>query len=255
MAIESSIMSSLDELRAIHTQRIADERASFAAERRAVIEARQRTEDAQRALAEAKIRDAREAQLRLEQARVAAEREARMKLEAEDAAVRTRFAAELLAERQQQELELRRAEVAKQRPKWMVAVTTLAVAAGLGLGYFGYQRSIEADASAKQRAIAEQQKQEAKRQAAAATVELAAIETKLDTIHGRLDEAVKELALDDKEADRERARKAIAAAQRAEAEERQNILDLKRKKEHDDRIHGLHQENCVGTSLGCMPAK
>ena len=245
-------MTSLDELRAIHSQRIADERATFEAERMAVVENRRRAELAQRAAAEAQLRAEREAQIRLEEARAAAEREARMKLEATDAAERTRYAAELDAQRQAQEMALRREEIAKKRPRWMLAVTAIAVAAGITLAYFAVQSSRDADEASHKRVIAEQEKDKARQVAEAADDQLAVIENDLDTVHAKLEKALQVLATADKEAERIRARQAVAAAQAGEAAERRRLEDFKAKKMHDDRVGGLHNENCVDTPTGCI---
>lgn len=245
-------MTSLDELRAIHSQRIADERATFEAERMAVVESRRRAEVVQRAAAEAQLREERDAQIRLEEARVAVEREARMKLEAMDAAERTRYAAELDARRQAQEMELRREEVAKKRPRWMIVVTTIAVAAGITLGYFAVQSSRDADEASQKRAIAEQQKEQARQVAQAAEGQLAVIESNLDTVHTKLERALALLATADKEADWTRAKQAVAAARAEEAAERRRLEDWKAKKLLDEKRKGLHNEGCVDTPTGCV---
>jgi hypothetical protein len=252
MPVESSIMTSLDELRAIHSQRIADERATFEAERMAVVESRRRAELAQRAAAETQLREEREAQIRLEEARAAAEREARMKLEATDAAERTRYAAELDAQRQVQEMELRREEVAKKRPRWMLAVTAIAIAAGITLGYFAVQSSRDADEASHKRAIAEQEKEQARHVAQAADDQLAVIEKDLDTVHAKLEKAQAELLVDETEASRLRAKQAVDAARAEEAAERRRLADYNAKKAADERHNGLHNENCVGTATACI---
>ena len=245
-------MTSLDELRAIHSQRIADERATFEAERMAIVENRRRGELEQAAAAAAKLREERDAQIRIEEARVAAEREARMKLEAMEVAERTRYAAELDARRQAQELELRRAEVAKKRPRWMLAVTTIAVAAGIALGYFAVQSSRDADVASQKRAIAEQEKGQARRDAQAAEARVAVIVKDLDSVHAKLEQANAVLTTADKEADGIRVKQAAAAAQAEEAAQRRRLDDQNAKKLHDIRVGGLHNEGCVGTATGCI---
>ena len=57
---------------------------------------------------------------RIEDAKIAAEREAWLRVEAASAAERARHAIALEEHRIAQELELRRAEVAKTRPTWML---------------------------------------------------------------------------------------------------------------------------------------
>jgi len=143
-------------------------------------------------------------------------------------------------------------EVAKKRPRWMIVVTTIAVAAGITLGYFAVQSSREADEASQKRAIAEQQKDQARQVAQAAEDQLAVIEHNLDTVHTKLEQALALLATADKEADRIRAKQAVAAAQAEEAAERRRLEDFKAKKLLDERRGGLHNEKCVDTATGCI---
>jgi len=79
------------------------------------------------------VRAERDEVLRIETARENAEREARMRVESAEAMERNRVQAALEQQRLQQEMELRRAEVAKKRPTWMLAVTGVALVAAIGL--------------------------------------------------------------------------------------------------------------------------
>jgi len=252
MRIESSIMSSLSELKAIHHERIADEQASFERARMAEIEARRAAEDAVRAAADAKLREEREARVRIEEARVAAEREARLKLEAAEAGARARYAAELEQQRQLQETELRRAEIAKQRPKWMIAVTGVAIAAGLALGAFAIQSARDAAAARDQQAIADHEKQVAKDQAAQARIELEGLEKTMDASDAKLVALTKSLQLAQNDADRARIKHEIDEQNKKAAADRRRLDDIAAKKWKHDRDHPLDQSNCVDTPLGCL---
>jgi len=252
MRIESSIMSSLSELRAIHHQRLEDERTSFERDRQAEVEARRAAEETARAAADARVKEERDTLLRIEEARVAAEREARLKLEAAQASERARHVAELEAQRQQQEMELRRAEIAKKRPKWMVAVTGLAVCAGVGLGYLAIQSAREADAASQKRQIAETQKEQARRDAAESRAQLAIIEKSLDDTSAKLDGLTKALGIAQTDADRRKLSDQIAAERKKEADDRQRIIDWKKKQDDIDRHNGLHNDGCLGTAVGCL---
>ncbi|MEO8554595.1 MAG: hypothetical protein ABI678_31680, partial [Kofleriaceae bacterium] len=190
--------------------------------------------------------------LRLEEARVAAEREGRLKLEAADAAERARHVAELETRRQEQELELRRAEIAKKRPRWMVAVTGLAVCAGLGLGYLAIQSAREADAASEKRKVAEALKEQAKRDAAESRAQLAIIEHSLDDTSTKLDALTHALAIAQTDADRTRLSAQIAAAHKKEADDRQRIIDWKKHQDEVDRHNGLHNDGCLDTAVGCL---
>lgn len=252
MRIESSIMSSLSELKAIHHQRIADEQASFERDRIAELEARRAAEEAIRAAADAKLRDEREAQIRIEEARVAAEREARLKLEAAEAAQRARFAAELEQHRQLQEAELRRAEIAKQRPKWMIAVTGVAIAAGLVLGYMAFESAREAELAAQKQRTAEHDKQVARDQAAQAATELAGLVASLDSSDAKLAELTRSLQTAQNDADRDRIRRQIAEQNKIDADNRRRVDDAKAKKWKHDRDTVIDQSKCLKNPLDCI---
>src|SRR5262249_42633942 len=141
---EPSVLASLHELKAIEEQRIADERAVVERARADELEARRAAEQARVDAEEARLRAERDERIRIEEARVAAEREARLRVEAHEASERARHQAELDHHRLEQEMELRRAEVAKKRPTWMLAVTGLAVCGGIALAVFAYERAQQA---------------------------------------------------------------------------------------------------------------
>jgi hypothetical protein len=252
MRIESSIMSSLSELKAIHHERIADEQASFERARMAEIEARRSAEEAVRAAEAAKLREERDAQVRIEEARVAAEREARLKLEAAEASQRARYAAELEQQRQLQETELRRAEIAKQRPKWMIAVTGVAIAAGLALGVFAIQSAREAEAARAKQVIAEHEKQLAHEQAAQARIELEGLEKAMDSSDAKLGELTRSLQVAQNDADRLRIKHQIDEQNKIAADNRKRIDDINAKKWKHDRDQTIDQKNCLDTPLGCL---
>ncbi|MEJ7602091.1 MAG: hypothetical protein WKG01_29610 [Kofleriaceae bacterium] len=124
---EGSLLSSLSELKAIEEQRIAEERTARAreiAERAASAEA---AAQQQRDDVAAELAAERDATLAAARERYEAEREARIRVELAEAAERTRHQAQLLAQRQAEELALAREQVAKQRPTWMIAVTAVAL--------------------------------------------------------------------------------------------------------------------------------
>ena len=109
---------------------------------------------------------------RIEQARVDAEREARMRVEAAEAAERMRLQAAIEQQRMQEENELRRAEIAKKRPTWMLAVTGFALVATLGFGYFAYERNEARQEAERARIAADNDKRQAQDDAAQSRAEL-----------------------------------------------------------------------------------
>jgi colicin import membrane protein len=155
---------SLRELRQIEENRVQEEERAVKSAEEARRFAAEEAERRRREAEEAKLREERDAQLQIEQAREGAEREARMRVESAEAA-------ELEASRLQQEMELRRAEVAKTRPTWMLAVTIIAAIAviiAIPVAFWALggkdeakeeQAKVEAEAKAKVEA-AEKEKRE-----------------------------------------------------------------------------------------------
>jgi len=133
---ENSVLFSLRELRQIEENRVAEEEQAARSAEEARQAAQAAAERRRREEEEAKVRAERDAQLAIETARENAEREARMRVESAEATERQRQQAALEQQRLQQEMELRRAEVAKKRPTWMLAVTDFKLRFyGSALGY------------------------------------------------------------------------------------------------------------------------
>jgi hypothetical protein len=256
MRIESSIITSLSELRAIEQQRIADERAAIERERTAEIEARRAAEQARIDAEQRRLREEREAIMRVEQARVDAEREARMRVEAADAAERARLQAAIEQQRMAEELELRRAEIAKKRPTWMLVVTGMALVATIALGWYAVERAGERDIADQARIAADNEKREAQRMAQQAREELDRLALEMDAQDARLVAAQKALIGAQTKADREAAAALIAAAnrERAEIKRHQDEINFKLwKKKRGEKV--IVTEECKANPLapGCLP--
>ncbi|MBX3161403.1 MAG: hypothetical protein KF773_35910 [Deltaproteobacteria bacterium] len=142
---EGSLLASLEELKKIEADRIAEEAASAAraAEEKRLAQAAavQRAREE----AEAKVQAEHEARLEQERARLAAEREARLELEAAQAAERARAAVELETARTYAETQLARDEALRKRPRWMIAVTLGAVAVAGAAALFAANAARTAD--------------------------------------------------------------------------------------------------------------
>jgi hypothetical protein len=133
---ETSVMVSLRELRAIETARRADEAM---ARERAIEDARRRAREAEEAgrAREAAAQAAREAEARrAREAAVAVAREAELRLRETEARARVEADAALATRRLDEEMQLRRAHVARTRPRALFAVLGGLVAVALGLGAF-----------------------------------------------------------------------------------------------------------------------
>lgn len=158
---ENSVLFSLRELRDIEQTRVRSEeeqrlhnqeaeRRRIEDERRRVEDERRRREEEERMQFEQLERQRREEELRLQEA------ERRARIEAE---------ANLEQQRLAHEMELRRHEISKKRPTWLLAVVGVLVVLGAGAGVLGYQayekgKVQEELAKQKDRELAELQQQQ-----------------------------------------------------------------------------------------------
>jgi hypothetical protein len=251
---ENSVLFSLRELRQIEESRVQEEEHAVrsAEEERRI--AREAAEAKVRDAEESKIREERDHQRSIEESRVAAEREARMRVEAGEAAERQRNQAALEQQRLQQEMELRRAEVAKKRPTWMLAVTGFAIVAAIGLIFFAIQRKNAADEADKQAEIDRRAKEVAVKVAAEAQEKVEKIQHDLDDLTDKITNAVDAVATAQNDADRSSARQKLAQLQKEQMEMRQRAADAKAAAAKAERARGVHTSaECLANPLakGC----
>ncbi len=248
-------MTSLAELRAIEQERIEAERAAITAEvegrKRALVEAEQRV----KAEAEAKLAAERAEDIRIAREREQAERAARMHVEGIEAAERARLAAALEQERTAQELDLRRQEVAKKRPTWMVAVTIGAVLAAGALTWFGVDRYQQAQAANAQEAIAKQGLADANEQRDNAIARMNEMDVQLAELSTKVDRAMDQVLAANDAAARLAAKQNLdkLRAQEAEIQRQRAIEDARIKRLK--RVEKVNiSEECKKNSLarGCM---
>lgn len=191
---EGSLMTSLAELKSIEHQRLADERAAVirADELRkyTALEAERRVREA----AERKLREERESALAIEQAKVAAERELRLRVEHVEQAERERQQVALEQERHAQEIELRKAEVANKRPRWMMTVTSLALALAAVLVVFTVKAVAASSEADDKRKVSEEAALKAEADVEKMRLELVGLETNLRELDGKVDLAIKRVA-------------------------------------------------------------
>lgn len=255
MRIESSITTSLSELRAIEQQRLVEERVAVERQRQAEADARQAQERARREAEELRVRAEREALMRLEIAKAEAEREARLRVEAAEAAERARLQIALDQQRMTEEMELRRVEAAKKRPTWMVAVTAIACMAAAGLTWFAIDRSsrmVEAD---RQRTIAIEMAKQAEAEKHEAAKRVATLELNLAELDAQVEKAQKALTDAQNDADRKRAANELAAANQRKWEAKKAADDAKAALDKEIRARPIDVTGCTDTALGCMPTK
>jgi hypothetical protein len=250
---QSSVLFSLHELRSIEQQRVADEHAVIARDRDAKAAAKLAAERAVVEAEEARIAAERAERMRIEQARADAERELRLQIESKEAGERARLAAALEQERMQQELELRRAEILQKRPRWMLAVTGCAIAAAIALTWFGIDRMRDAAAARGAEQMAIEAKDKAKQDAADAQKKLDEMRSDLAALEGRVDTATRALEVAQGDADREKARIALAEARKERADAQHKIDVYNAKIAHDQRVKTVDVSKCAGQALGCIP--
>ncbi len=245
---EGSLMTSLAELKSIEQQRIADERASVIRademRRHAAAEAERTAVEA----AEREVREEREAILAIEQAKVAAERELRLRVEQAEQAERARQQIALDQERYQHEMELRKAEVAKKRPRWMMAVTGLALTLAAVLVVMTVNALAHSDdaevAKTKSDAVAENARKEADKM----RDELDRLEANLHDLDGKVDVAIKRVAAAQTAAEAKAAGDEVKRLAREKSEAKAAAAKLRADQELKKRLEGVRNV-CTGDSI------
>jgi colicin import membrane protein len=190
---DGSLMASLAELREIEEERVEAERAALVAadetRRRDVELAAQRIRDQEAR----RVQTERDAALALEQARLDVEREIRMRAEVAEASERARQQAVIDQQRMTHEIELRRAEVARKRPTWMLAVTAFAVLACVGSSAFAVDRQQAMNDALAAKGVSDRDRAAAREEAATARKDLEAMKVTLGEIQSRVTVALAEV--------------------------------------------------------------
>jgi colicin import membrane protein len=251
---ENSVLFSLRELRQIEESRVQEEEHAVRSAQEARQAAVQEAERKRREAEEAKVRAERDELLRIETARDGAEREARMRVESAEAMERQRVQAALEQQRLQHEMELRRAEVAKKRPTWMLAVTGAALVLTVLLVIFVVRaigQKQEAEQLAQQsKAIAEQ----AVKDAQAAQERVAALDREFKDLDKGLSDAQTALSSAKTEADRISAQSRLNDLRTQKLEMERRIQKAKDDAAAAERRKGVHlSKECLENPLakGC----
>ena len=241
-------MTSLAELKSIEQQRMADERASVIRADEIRRHAAAEVERTAREEAERKVREERESLLAIEQAKVTAERELRLRFEQAEQAERARQQIALEQERHQQEMALRKAEVAKKRPKWMMAVTGLAlslaaVLVAMTINAIGHSDDAE-EAKTRSDAVAANARLEADKM----RDELNRLESNLHDLDGKVDLAIQRVAAAQTAAEARAAGDEVKRLARDRAAANAAAADFRRKEELRKRMEGV-KNVCTGDSI------
>ena len=251
---ENSVLFSLRELRQIEENRVQEEEQAVRSAEEQRVRSREDAERRRREEEEAKARAEHNAKVALEQAREGAEREARMRVESAEAAERARQQAVLEQSRMQQEMDLRRAEVAKKRPTWMLVVTGLALIAAVAFVIFAVKSLNESKVSKQAETIAKRNEAESKKLADEAQERVAKLEADMGEMNKRVDSAVDALSTAQTQADRDSANSKLAALRREKAEMEQRIADAKAARAKAERKAGVKiSKECLENPLarGC----
>jgi colicin import membrane protein len=251
---ESSVLFSLRELRQIEESRVKEEEHAVRSAEEARAAAAQEAERRRRDAEDAKVRAERDDLLRIETARENAEREARMRVESAEAMERQRNQAAIEQQRLQHEMELRRAEVAKKRPTWMLVVTGFALVAAVALVIFAVQRKHESEQAAIAQRQAEDIAQKAVEDAKAAQDRVDQLDREFRDLDKRLGDAQSAFNTARTEADRNAAQAKLDELHRQKLEMEQRIQAAKDAAVKAERKKGVHlSKECLENPLakGC----
>jgi hypothetical protein len=144
---ESSVLFSLRELRDIEHRRVADEREAA----KAAQEARERACAAEVARVAAERAAADEAEKNRKEGELAARKrqleQDAIRIQETEARMRAEALVKLEAERLAYEVELRREEIARKRPRWLMGVAAACAAVAIGVGFLAMKASDNAEQS------------------------------------------------------------------------------------------------------------
>lgn len=247
---EGSLLASLSELRAIEHQRLADERAAALADMQA---RRDRQDAAARTAREAeaaRLAAERAARLAAEQAHAAAEQQARLQIEAVEVAERVRHQAALDEQRLHEELTLRREVALRQRPRWMIAVTTIAVIAAIGLGGFAIERHRAGAVAQEARARAQEDQVRAERAMLEAKAALDQLTLDLADLDRKVAAAMLRVADAQSDADRRAAQDGLRQLQRRQADLTAQQHRREEERKQRERANGVKiSQDCLNNAI------
>ena len=151
-----------------------------------------------------------------------------------------------------EELELRRVEVAKKRPTWMIVVTAMAFAAACGLTWFAVERSRDKAIAEEKRIIAEREAKQAADEQAKMAKQLDELKLAIDEQDKLLTKAQQSLIAAQTKADIAKAKADIDAANKAKAIAKQKAWDLEQQRLRNERLRPVDVRGCTDTAVGCL---
>ena len=252
---ENSVLFSLRELRQIEENRVQEEEHAVRSAEETRRMAQEAADLARQQAADAKVREERDAVLLIEQTRENAEREARMRVESAEATERQRQQAALEQSRLAHEMDLRRAEVAKKRPTWMLAVTGFClVGVVVAVVLIVKSQSSEADAKEKEK-TANVERDQAVKAAQEAQDLVDRLQRDLQEMDKKVNSAVESVMSAQGDADRASANAKLKALQKDKWEMEQRIQAAKAAADRAQRLKGVKvSPECQANPLakGCM---
>jgi len=247
---EGSLLTSLNELRAIEQQRLAEEHAAVEAALKAKRDAREAAERHAREAEAARVAAERDARVAAEQARAEAERQARLHIEATEAAERARQLMALEQRRFDEELELRREVARRQRPRWMIALTGIAVTAALGLAGFAIERQHESNVARQEQARADNARIAAEDEMRRIQAELDQMDRQVHELEANVNAAIERVRLAQTEATRKAEEDNLRQLQRHEADLREQRRQREEERKRKEREAGFHlSDDCKNNAV------
>jgi hypothetical protein len=228
---EESLASSLNALRAIEHERVADERAAVEAALQAKQRAREAAESKTREIEAGRIAAERAAQLAAERARAEAEHQEQLRLSAAEAVERARRLVALDEKRLDEELALRRVIALRTRPRWMIAVTCMAMIAALAAGWVALEARGDMAAAIEDRNHAIDARTSAQAQARESEAATDRLTHEISELEAKIEAAIRRGITDQGDADRRRSLDQLRRLQRQRAE----IVARQRQAEQDRR--------------------
>ena len=153
-----------------------------------------------------------------------------------------------------QEMELRRAEVAKKRPTWMLAVTGFALVAAIVLIYVAITKMGETDKAEEAKKQAEIAAQQAIKDSEEAKEKLNKVMKDLDEIESKVSQAVTAVADAQNDADRKSAADRLKKLQQEQFEMKQRAAEARAAADRAERRKGVKiSKECMENPLakGC----
>lgn len=179
---ENSVLFSLRELRSIEESRVKEEEDAAKTIEEARIRARMAEEQRRREEEEAKVRAAEDAARQERDAHDRRVREDQLRVQEAEARARAEHQAQLEAHRLQQEMEIRRQEVQKKWPVWLVVAVGIFAVITIGAVIFMVQSSRKADSESRARQAAQVEEAKAKEIAKQKEQETAELKKTVDNL-------------------------------------------------------------------------